>query len=73
MMEVVLSFSQPFALPFTKAIPDFEEILTVHRANVEALVQSNTVLAKGLEAIGMHLATLTQVEFERTAAAAKAA
>jgi phasin family protein len=73
MMEVVLSFSQPFALPFTKAIPDIQEILSLHRANFEALLQSNTVLVKGLEAIGKHLATLTQVEFERTAAAAKAA
>jgi phasin family protein len=73
MMEVDLSISQPFVLPFTKAIPDFQEILTLQKANVEALVQSNTALAKGIEAIGKHLVTLTQLELERSAAAAKAA
>src|SRR5260370_41157053 len=72
-MEIALNSSQPFANPFAKAIPNLEEMLSLHQANVEALFQANTVLAKGLGEIGKHIATLIQVECERAAAAGNAA
>ena len=71
-MEVALNAFQPFGLPIPKAIPGFNELLALHKANVDALVHANTTLAKGFEEIGKHLITFTQVECERAAAAAKA-
>jgi phasin family protein len=71
-MEVALNAFQPFGLPIATAIPDLNEFLALHKANVEALVHANTTLAKGFEEIGKHLVTFTQVECERAAAAAKA-
>jgi phasin family protein len=72
-MEIALNSSQPFANPLANAIPDLKEMLSLHQANVEALFQANTVLAKGLGEIGKHIATLIQVECERAAAASSAA
>jgi phasin family protein len=72
-MELALTASQPSALPFVKAIPDFQQFFALPQANIEALTQANTALAKGIEEIGKHIATLIEVECERTAAAAKAA
>jgi hypothetical protein len=58
-MEVALNAFQPFGLPIAKAIPDLNELLALHKANMEALVHANTILAKGIEEIGEHLITFT--------------
>jgi phasin family protein len=71
-VEVALNAFQPFGLPISKAIPDFNELLALHKANVEAYVHANATLAKGFEEIGKLLITFTQVECERAASAAKA-
>jgi hypothetical protein len=67
-----LNTSKPSILPISKIIPDFHELFIFHKANVEALVQANTILAKGMGEIGKHFASLVQVEWERAATAAKA-
>ncbi len=67
-----MNASQPSVFPIPKTIPDIRELFIFHKANVEALVQANTALAKGMEEIGKHFASLVQVEWERAATAAKA-
>jgi phasin family protein len=72
-MEIAVNFSKSFANPFGDAISDPKEMFTLHQANIEAVFQANTVLAKGFEEIGKHIATVIQVECERAIAAANAA
>jgi hypothetical protein len=67
-----LNASQPSVLPISKIIPDFYELFIFHKANIEALVQASTVLAKGMGEIGKHFASLAQVEWERAGTTAKA-
>jgi phasin family protein len=72
-MEFSVKFAEPFTHPFQNAIPDFQKLFALPQANIEAVMQANSVLAKGMEAIGKHFVSLVQVECERAAAATTAA
>lgn len=53
-------------------IKGFEEIVSFGKGNVEALVQSGTLAAKGTEELAKALAALGNQNVERAGAAAKA-
>ncbi len=50
----------------------YDEITAFGKANIDAMIQANTVFSKGLEAISKEFIALTQAHMESTAAAAKA-
>jgi phasin family protein len=56
----------------TPTFKGYEEIAAFGKANIDALIQANTVFTKGVEAISKEFISLTQSHFESTAAAAKA-
>jgi phasin family protein len=69
--------SQPLTsmVSFMTATPTFkgyEEIAAFGKANIDALIQANTVFTKGIETISKEVFTLTQSQFESAAAGAKA-
>jgi phasin family protein len=72
-MEFSVKSSESFAYPFPNTTSDFQKLFALPQANIEAVMQANSVLAKGMEAIGKHFVSLIQVECERAAAATKAA
>ena len=50
----------------------YDEIAAFGKANIDAMIQANTVFSKGIEAISKEFIALTQAQLETTAAAAKA-
>jgi phasin family protein len=50
----------------------YDEIAAFGKANMDAMIQANTVFSKGLEAISKEFIALTQAHMESSAAAAKA-
>jgi phasin family protein len=50
----------------------YDEIAAFGKANMDAMIQANTVFSKGIEAISKEFIALTQSHMESTAAAAKA-
>jgi phasin family protein len=69
--------SQPLTsmVSFMTATPTFkgyEEIAAFGQANIDALIQANTVFTQGIETISKEVLTLTQSQFESAAAGAKA-
>lgn len=50
----------------------YEDLTSLGQENIEAVVQANTVLAKGAEVIGKELMGIAQASFETAATAAKA-
>jgi phasin family protein len=67
----ILKVSQMTAMP-TPTFKGYEEIAAFGKANIEAMIQANTVFSKGLEAISKEFIALTQAHMESTAVAAKA-
>ena len=65
----ILKVSQMTPTPTFKG---YEEIAAFGKANIDAMIQANTVFSKGLEAISKEFIALTQSHMESTAAAAKA-
>ena len=56
----------------TPTFKGYEEIAAFGKANIDAMIQANTVFSKGLEAISKEFIALTQAHLESSAAAAKA-
>ena len=56
----------------TPTFTGYEEIAAFGKANIDALIQANTVFTKGVEAISKEFIALTQAQLESNAAAAKA-
>jgi phasin family protein len=75
--EIAVTPVQP---PTSKASPmtapptfkGYEEIAAFGKANVDALLQANSVFTAGFEAISKEVVSLTQSQFESAAAGAKA-
>ena len=65
----ILKVSQMTPTPTFKG---YEEIAAFGKANIDAMIQANTVFSKGLEAISKEFIALTQAHMESSAAAAKA-
>jgi len=62
----------PMSLTPTPTFKGYEEIAAFGKANIDAIIQANTVFSKGLEAISKEFIALTQAHMESSAAAAKA-
>ena len=56
----------------TPTFKGYEEIAAFGKANIDAFIQANTVLTKGIETISKEVMSLTQSQLESTAASAKA-
>lgn len=56
----------------TPTFKGYDEIAAFGKANIDALIQANTVFTKGVEAISKEFIALTQSQLESAAAAAKA-
>jgi|GEM_PF-2110840 phasin family protein len=56
----------------TPTFKGYDEIAAFGKANIDALIQANTVFTKGVEAISKEVISLTQSQFESAAAGAKA-
>ena len=54
-----------------KGMKSIEDYNTMARDNLEAIVASSKIAAKGFEAIGQHIAAVSKKNFEATVAAAK--
>jgi phasin family protein len=52
-------------------MPGYEEIVAFHKANFEAVVEANKVLAAGLQEISKELVALTQYALETAASTGK--
>jgi phasin family protein len=66
---IISEVSQMTATPIFKG---YGEIAAFGKANVDALIQANTVFTQGVEAISKEVLSLTQSQFENAAAGAKA-
>src|SRR5258708_35417423 len=73
LVEIVMNTSTMFDMPFATPILNFREFFSLGQSNIEAVMQVYSVLGKGIEEIGKHIATLIEVECERAAAAAQGA
>jgi phasin family protein len=58
---------------FPKFVPNFEAVIEFHKANLEALVQVQSVLAKGVQEISKELIAQTQAQLEALAYTGKSA
>ncbi len=57
--------------PTFPTMPGYEEIVAFHKANFEAVVEANKVLAAGLQEISKELVALTQYALETAASTGK--
>jgi len=69
LQPIISEVSQMTATPIFKG---YDEIAAFGKANVDALIQANTVFTQGVEAISKEMLSLTQSQFETAAAGAKA-
>jgi phasin family protein len=75
--EAVFELSEPQTskvspMTATPIFTGYEEIAAFGKANVEALIQANSIFTEGVEAISKEVISLTQSQFESAAAGAKA-
>lgn len=56
----------------TPTFKGYEEIAAFGKANIEALIQANAILTKGIETFSNEVVSLTQSQLESAAASAKA-
>lgn len=78
----VVKTVSPAPTPTAKVLPmsalpnapfkGYDDLTAFSKANVDAFIQANQVLAKGFEAISKEMISLTQASMESAAAAAKA-
>jgi len=60
------------AKDFTKFFPAYETVVAFHKGNFEALVQANTLLAKGAQEISKEFFAQTQAQLQSAATAGQA-
>jgi phasin family protein len=58
---------------FANTIPGYDEIIEFHRANMEALIQSNTRLANGFQALSRDFLSEVQEGLDESASKARTA
>jgi phasin family protein len=68
-----LSKEHPMTDAFAKYVPSFDAIVEFHKANFDALVQSQTVIAKGFQEISKELVAQAQAHLEAAVATGKSA
>lgn len=61
-----------FMATLTPPFKGYEDFAAFGKANIEAFVQANSILAKGVEEFSKEIVSLTQASMESAAAAAKA-
>jgi phasin family protein len=67
-LELLMTATQDF----TKFFPSYEQVVAFHKGNFEALVQANTLLAKGAQEISKEFFAHAQAHLQEAATAGQA-
>jgi phasin family protein len=60
------------AQDFTKYFPTFDKVVAFHKANLDALIQANTLFVKGAQEISKELFAQAQAQLESVASSSQA-
>ena len=67
-LEQIMTTAQTFG----KFLPNYEQVIAFHKGNLEAFVQTNTLLAKGAQEISKEIFAQAQAQLESAATAGQA-
>lgn len=70
--SLVKAQQEQFEKASAQVLKSYDEMTALAKQNVDAVVQSGTIVAKGAEEAGKHVAAFTQSSFEKNVASSKA-